>query len=157
METTPSQGANQIHHQQQGEGGLETSASGRLATDDAGQQDHHRNEQIAALAHLFPPVGNVGGIQPSQIDARGLEVNRAGQTGEVQKGRDQRINHQVDIGHADDLGHDEHPGPQDRRYDLAAAGRHGFHGAGKNRRKTGADHQRDGKGARAHHIGHSAA
>ena len=67
--------------------------------------------------------------------------------------RDQRRAHDIEIGNADDLGHDESRRAHDRRHQLAVRRCRHFDGSRLVRRQANLFHQRDGEGAGGYRIG----
>ena len=74
------------------------------------------------LFHDIRKPGQFVAAQAPQVAALGLEVHLHEHAEEIETGRDGRRLGDVEVGHVQELGHDEGRRPHDRRHDLTAGG-----------------------------------
>jgi hypothetical protein len=135
------------------EDGVEAHAHRRIARDEEPDERHERQEEVPALGEDGADGGELGGGQAlhpllhrSDMDE---EVDRA----EIEEGREDRDEHDVDVRDARELGHQERARAHEGRHDLPARGGRGLDPARLRRAVAELLHERDGEGARGDDVG----
>jgi hypothetical protein len=131
------------------EGGIKRREPDRKKYDDRKQG----NEEVPPLLQDIHELGQLVAAQTAQVAALGLEVHFHEHAEEIETGRDGRRLGDVEVGHVEELRHDEGRSPHDGRHDLAAGRGGGFHRRCELGPVAQALHHGDGKAAGFNGIG----
>ncbi|MQM39960.1 hypothetical protein KBTX_04000 [wastewater metagenome] len=108
---------------------------------------------MPALEHHLLYRRELRAVDAGQAVAQRAQVHLKQDAEVEQQRRNDARQHDLGVGHAQHLGHDEGRRAHDRRQDLAAHARRGLDCPGEFGTIAGALHQRDGERARGHHVG----
>ena len=112
---------------------------------------------MAALAHHPEEARQLRLGHAGQLVALRVEVHGEENGDVVEERRNSCPQRHLRVGHRQEFRHHERRGAHDRRHDLPASRRDGFHRGRERRAKAGALHQRNRDRAVDHHVGDRAA
>ena len=144
---------NNVHHQQHDDRN-KGSLKRRIAVNHHGNEGQERDDEGRPFEQDHQDRFGIAGVHRARLEAifDGLHVDHEKDRREEQQRRNNSHLHDVGIGRADDLGHDEGRRPHHRRHDLATGGDHRLDGPGLVRLVAFLFHHRDGQRPSDRHV-----